>query len=204
MHAWAPQFNRSRSPRIARSRALTSRYDLSACAVRPRNTQAKQTRDSRSCRRRGVGKRLVAFRLDGAGAEFMMTRELAPGRVRVACPDGYCAASVAHNTNVLTVEVKNGNDIAARGQLALDGRVGVFDQVVTDEAHRRRGLGTLVMGLLSESAARMGVDKGVLVATEDGLKLHTALGWVVHSPVASAVIEDGSSLAPPSSLEQTF
>ena len=56
------------------------------------------------------------------------------------------------------------------------------------------------MGLLSESAARMGVDKGVLVATEDGLKLYTALGWVVRSPVTSAVIEDGSSLAPPSSL----
>lgn len=123
---------------------------------------------------------------------FMMTREISSGQVRVACPGGYCASSVVHNGGVLTIEVLNGTDVAARGRLALHGRVGIFDQVVTDEAHRRRGLGTLVMGLLSESAARMGADKGVLVATEDGLKLYTSLGWVVHSPVTSAVVEGGA------------
>jgi len=122
---------------------------------------------------------------------FLMTREIAPGPAQVACPDSYSVTCVVHDGRVVTVEVRSGSHVAASGRMALDGQVGVFDQVVTDEAHRRRGLGSLVMGWLIESAARMGAGKGVLVATEDGLKLYTALGWALHCPVTSTVLENG-------------
>lgn len=61
------------------------------------------------------------------------------------------------------------------------------DQVVTEPAHRRRGLGRTVMAALERAAVERGVVRGVLVATEDGLGLYGSLGWTVDSPVTAAV-----------------
>ncbi|MEO9325503.1 GNAT family N-acetyltransferase [Nocardioides sp. C4-1] len=67
--------------------------------------------------------------------------------------------------------------IAAQGQVGLVGTDVVFDRIGTDAAHRRRGLGTLVMTALAEHAARRGGVEGLLVATTDGQALYERLGW---------------------------
>ncbi|WP_328991696.1 GNAT family N-acetyltransferase [Kribbella sp. NBC_01245] len=78
-------------------------------------------------------------------------------------------------------------EVAARGQGAFARGAMTVDQVVTEPAHRRRGLGRTVMAALERAAVERGVDRGVLVATEDGLGLYGSLGWALDSPVTAAV-----------------
>jgi GNAT superfamily N-acetyltransferase len=77
---------------------------------------------------------------------------------------------------------------AARGRAALTGDVAVVDQVETEPDHRRRGLGKQVMEALTDAGVRRGARTGVLVATEDGRALYSALGWSLRSPVTAAVL----------------
>lgn len=79
---------------------------------------------------------------------------------------------------------------AASGRLAPADEFGVIDQVVTAPAHRRRGLGTAVMGTLSDHAARNGLGTGLLVATDDGRCLYRSLGWKVQSEIAAAFVRE--------------
>ncbi|GAA2098379.1 hypothetical protein GCM10009801_69430 [Streptomyces albiaxialis] len=92
---------------------------------------------------------------------------------------------------------------AARGQLALpDGaRTAVVDQIETVEAHRRRGLGRLVMGVLGTAALDAGVRDAVLAATDDGRALYTALGWRVAAPQTDLFRETAAGSATESATE---
>ncbi len=66
---------------------------------------------------------------------------------------------------------------AAQGQVAVWGTYATFDQIVTEPAYRRRGLGSVVMRELAAAAFQQGARTGVLVATEAGRALYTRLGW---------------------------
>lgn len=77
-------------------------------------------------------------------------------------------------------------EVAASGQAAVDGAFATFDQIVTAESHRRRGLGRRVMAALSGAALSRGATHGVLVATEAGAALYQTLGWAMVSPVTAA------------------
>ncbi|MFC7546217.1 GNAT family N-acetyltransferase [Plantactinospora sp. GCM10030261] len=80
--------------------------------------------------------------------------------------------------------------LAASGRLAPAGAYGIVDQVETAVAHRRRGLGSVVMRALAERAAEDGVRTGVLVATDDGRALYERLGWTVRSEVSGAYLPE--------------
>ncbi|TCO45394.1 FR47-like protein [Kribbella antiqua] len=84
-----------------------------------------------------------------------------------------------------TVRAADGT-VAARGKAALTGDSAMFDQIETHPQHRRRGLGRTVMSALSAAAQHAGATTGVLVATEDGRALYTALGWTVDAPITAA------------------
>ena len=71
----------------------------------------------------------------------------------------------------------------------------VFDQIVTDEGHRRLGLGTVVMVKLDALAEKSGVTERLLVATEAGRALYERLGWSVLAPWSTAVLFDSCSLS---------
>ncbi|MCP3728703.1 GNAT family N-acetyltransferase [Paraburkholderia sp. CNPSo 3272] len=122
---------------------------------------------------------------------FMMTAALAHNERSQdgpVLPDGYTAL-VFKEGRTIRAQVKDAaGDIAASGQCALDGESSTFDQIITLESHRRRGLGSTIMKLLTSEAVARGNKQGVLVATADGLGLYSAIGWAVHSPVTSAVI----------------
>jgi GNAT superfamily N-acetyltransferase len=81
--------------------------------------------------------------------------------------------------------------IAASGQLARAGEFGIVDKVTTEAAHRRRGLGAVVMRALCHHAAERGMRTGILVATDDGRALYRALGWTVRSDVPGAFLKEG-------------
>jgi GNAT superfamily N-acetyltransferase len=118
---------------------------------------------------------------------YLMTVPLTGAEDAAAhAPDGYRKRvwSVGGVTRVL-VAAPDGS-LAARGQTAPTGATAVFDQIETAPAHRRRGLGSVVMRTLQTAAATAGAETGVLAGTPAGRALYEALGWHVAAPLTSA------------------
>ncbi len=116
--------------------------------------------------------------------EALMSVELG-AQARVTPPDGY-TAELRGTGDVHEAVVLAGTGVAAKGRVAVCGHVAVVDVVQTGPAHRRRGLGTVVMSELTRAAAARGAKRAVLVASEDGMALYRRLGWTVTSPVTAA------------------
>lgn len=123
---------------------------------------------------------------------FMMTCGDAPLRARADLPPGYClhVADAAARTRRAHVQVLAPDGaVAAEGHLALDERFAIYDRIGTAPDHRRRGLGQVVMRALQSVAHAHGRHAGVLVATPDGRALYESIGWRLHGPWATAVIQ---------------
>ncbi|MFE9557022.1 GNAT family N-acetyltransferase [Streptomyces sp. NPDC006692] len=114
---------------------------------------------------------------------YLMTVPLAAERP--AIPAGYTLTSWTRGgvTRILVRTIEG--HFAARGQVAATGPTAVADQIETDPGHQRRGLGSLVMRTLQNTAYEAGATTGVLVGTPEGRSLYTSLGWRTHSPMAS-------------------
>ncbi|MFD5465705.1 GNAT family N-acetyltransferase [Kitasatospora sp. NPDC127059] len=125
------------------------------------------------------------WRLDPPG--FLMTAPLTPERPAV--PAGYTLTHWERGGILRVLLRTEEGHLAARGQTGLAGAVAVPDQIVTAPEHRRRGLGSVVMGALRSGAYEAGARTGVLVGTVDGQALYTALGWTTRAPMASLVLE---------------
>ena len=105
-----------------------------------------------------------------------------------AMPQGH-VASLREEGGVIALAVADeAGAPAARGRLVLRGGLAVFDQIETEERHRRRGLGSAVMRALGAEATRRGAGRGILVATEMGRALYASLGWESLSDYTSAFI----------------
>jgi len=76
---------------------------------------------------------------------------------------------------------------AARGQTAVTSAGAVVDKVETHPAHRRRGLGRVIMHTLAEAAATRGATTGLLASTPEGRALYESTGWQVAAPLANAL-----------------
>jgi hypothetical protein len=118
---------------------------------------------------------------------FMMTQVGVPAAAP-SHPEDYRVESSTIPPVVRVQVVTSDAFIAAKGRAALVGAFAIYDQIETHEAHRRRGLGSIVMHALRESASRQGVEQGVLVATPDGRALYASLGWQMHSLYTTAVV----------------
>jgi GNAT superfamily N-acetyltransferase len=102
-----------------------------------------------------------------------------------AMPEGY-AAVVTEEAGVIALSVTSETgEPAARGRLIPQDALAIFDQIETEEAHRRRGLGSAVMQALGGEAIRRGARRGVLVATPAGRALYLSLGWEILSDYSS-------------------
>lgn len=77
--------------------------------------------------------------------------------------------------------------LAASGYAAETQDVFIYDRIVTEPAHRRKGLGHLLMLTLHAARQRSG-NPQLLVATEDGRALYSTLGWETISPYSTASI----------------
>lgn len=101
-----------------------------------------------------------------AGYRLQLDRDARGSRVAVLAPDGALAAS---------------------GTAAEVAGVFVYDRIITEPDHRRRGLGRVVMAALRETRVER-TSTELLVATDDGRALYTSLGWTVISPFVTAEI----------------
>ncbi|GHJ47175.1 hypothetical protein Cs7R123_45170 [Catellatospora sp. TT07R-123] len=87
----------------------------------------------------------------------------------------------------LYVEVRDpAAEVAARGAVGLTRDGAVIDRILTWPDHRRRGLANAVMSALADGALRQGIGSGLLIASEDGQRLYTALGWTAAAHVLIA------------------
>ncbi|MFF8727354.1 GNAT family N-acetyltransferase [Streptomyces sp. NPDC015171] len=133
--------------------------------------------------------------LAGGPGFLMSSRPAAAGTPAPALPDGY--GLVRWTPGGVTRAVVRAPDgaFAARAQVAVTGRTAVVDQVETDPAHRRRGLGRVLMHTLTETAARAGATAAVLGATPEGRALYEGAGWRVLAPLTAAarVVEDSGA-----------
>ncbi|MGW2379736.1 GNAT family N-acetyltransferase [Streptomyces sp. NPDC001658] len=124
------------------------------------------------------------------GPGFLMSAALRATHAEV--PDGYRLHTWNRAGVIRTLVRTSDGAFAARGQVAVTGSAAVVDQVETDPAHQRRGLGRLVMSTLADAAAGQGATAGVLGATPEGRALYERLGWRVLSPLTGAVRDQGS------------
>lgn len=83
--------------------------------------------------------------------------------------------------------ISDGGELAASGLAGLVDGQAVFDQILTQPAHRRLGLGTVVMSALTRRAIERGANRGALIATPDGRALYQTLGWAQWSEVTSVI-----------------
>ncbi|GAB3992058.1 GNAT family N-acetyltransferase [Nocardioides marmoraquaticus] len=113
-----------------------------------------------------------------AGEECLMRRPLA-GHPTPVLPDGYRSTLAVTLDGAFRVRVvAPDGSLAASGQAGLtgDGAV-VADRILTEADHRRRRLGSAVMGALVSAAADRGATDGLLVASPQGRALYATLGW---------------------------
>lgn len=101
-----------------------------------------------------------------AGYRLQLDRGARGSRVAILAPDGALAAS---------------------GTAAETAGVFVYDRIITEPDHRRRGLGRGVMAALRETRTDQNTTE-LLVATDDGRALYTTLNWTVLSTFATAEI----------------
>ncbi|MGZ3143897.1 GNAT family N-acetyltransferase [Lentzea chajnantorensis] len=116
--------------------------------------------------------------------EHLMSVELGT-RPPVTPPAPY-TVEVRGTGDVAEAVVRAGSEVAAKGRVAVHGRAAVVDVVETGPAHRRRGLGSVVMSELTRTAVTRGATRAVLVASEAGRALYLTLGWTAVSPITAA------------------
>jgi GNAT superfamily N-acetyltransferase len=77
--------------------------------------------------------------------------------------------------------------LAASGRAVEHDGVFIFDQIRTEEAHRRRGLGSALMGALL-TARTSAASRLILTATDEGRALYHRLGWRDYCHWSTALI----------------
>ncbi|MEV6386132.1 GNAT family N-acetyltransferase [Streptomyces sp. NPDC051773] len=117
---------------------------------------------------------------------YLMSVRLDPHEPPASLPDGYRLRIWSRGGVTRVMVAAPDGSLAARGQVAPTGATAVVDQIETPPAHRRRGLGTLVMRTLTRAAREQGAETGVLAGTPDGRALYESLGWTVRAPLTSA------------------
>jgi len=119
-----------------------------------------------------------------APAYFMRAAGKPPGR-RLA--DGY-RIEVKRAGMVLEARILSETGaLAASGYAAETPYAFIYDRIVTEPDHRRKGLGHVLMQRLHD-ARQHASSMELLVATEDGRALYSTLGWETISPYSTASI----------------
>ncbi|MDV9173429.1 GNAT family N-acetyltransferase [Streptomyces sp. W16] len=109
-------------------------------------------------------------------SEWFMTTDLTEHPQHAPAAPYECQLRTEGPVTVVSLHAPSG-EVAARGSIAVVGGDAIADRIETDAAHRRRGLGRAMMSALAEAAVSRGARTGLLIASEDGQHLYSALGW---------------------------
>ncbi|WP_328721024.1 GNAT family N-acetyltransferase [Streptomyces sp. NBC_00247] len=124
--------------------------------------------------------------------EWLMATDLSEHPKHAVAEPYRCEVRSEGPVTVVTLHDPSG-EVAARGTIAVVGEDAVADRIETSLGHRRRGLGRAVMSALVEVAVAQGARTGLLIASEEGQRLYSSLGWhysadvlIARAPVAPA------------------
>jgi GNAT superfamily N-acetyltransferase len=110
--------------------------------------------------------------------------------------DDDLALTTSSEDGVQYAVVRSGDAVAASGRVFVVGETAVFDKIITEPAFQRRGLGSFIMRALTAQAFEHDVHSGLLLASLDGQKLYSHLGWSTVSRVLMlSASHDGSDLS---------
>ncbi|RFP20265.1 N-acetyltransferase [Duganella sp. BJB488] len=123
------------------------------------------------------------------GPGYLMYGSAATPGTAALAPDYHVSVDAEHGGHIARVIHASG-ELAASGRIAVHAGSAVFDQIITEEAHRRLGLGSVVMQHLDAVAEKACVTERLLVATEAGRALYERLGWTVLASWSTAVLVD--------------
>lgn len=98
-------------------------------------------------------------------------------------PDDDLELSTQEIDGVHYAEVRSGDVIAASGRVFEVQSTAVFDKIVTSPDFQRRGLGSFIMRALAAQIFGHDITHGLLLASADGHKLYSHLGWTSVSRV---------------------
>lgn len=119
---------------------------------------------------------------------YMMSCKSPMNIPEVRLPDDYEIEFYNYNvTTVMKVITKNG-DLASIGRVVIVDDLAVYDRIITEVNHQRKGLATFLVMELEKIALSKNIHRNFLVATEEGKLLYRSLGWEVCSPYSSFVI----------------
>jgi GNAT superfamily N-acetyltransferase len=117
-------------------------------------------------------------------SDSMMTTDLG-GHPRHPPAPGYRLETRVDAAVLTATGWHESGEAGARGTMGLTGPDAIADRIETLPAHRRRGLGSTLMGALAGAAVEQGASRGILIASDDGQHLYAKLGW---KPVAAVLI----------------
>ncbi|MNU62016.1 Acetyltransferase (GNAT) family protein [compost metagenome] len=102
--------------------------------------------------------------------------------------DGYKVEYENEHAVFVVRIVTRKNEIASIGRVVLVDDLAVYDRILTESSHQRKGLATFLMKELEKIALSKGVSRNFLVATEEGRALYESFGWELYSLYTSLVI----------------
>lgn len=121
---------------------------------------------------------------------FMMTCFAPMATTNTSLPEGYTLEFKTDQPVLIVRVISENGDVAAIGRIVFVDGFTIYDRIETHLAHRRRGLGTVIMKSLETLARESGHTKSVLVATADGRALYESLGWQLHTLYTTAIIPE--------------
>lgn len=102
--------------------------------------------------------------------------------------EGYHLEFSDYNTTFVVRIVSENGEQASIGRVSLIDDCAIYDRIITEKNHQRKGLARFLLKELEKIALSKGFSNNLLVATEEGKLLYETLGWKVYSLHTSIVI----------------
>lgn len=106
----------------------------------------------------------------------------------ISLAKGYHLEFSEYNTTFVVKIVAENGEQASIGRVSLIDDVAVYDRIITEIPHQRKGLASFLLKELEIIALSKGFSNNLLVATEEGKFLYETLGWKVYCLHTSIVI----------------
>lgn len=119
---------------------------------------------------------------------YMMTCFHPMNFPEISLAEGYQLEFSEYNTTFVVRIIAENGEQASIGRVSLIDGLAVYDRIVTEKKHQRKGLATFLLKELEKIALSKGFSNNILVATEEGKYLYETLGWEIYCLHTSVVI----------------
>ncbi|MDR3022922.1 GNAT family N-acetyltransferase [Chryseobacterium sp.] len=121
---------------------------------------------------------------------YMMTCFHSMNFPEISLAEGYHLEFSEYNTTFVVRIVAENGEQASIGRVSLinGAAIAIYDRIITEKNHQRKGLASFLLKELEKIALSKGFSNNLLVATEEGRRLYETLGWKMYCLHSSIVI----------------